>query len=219
MRALSNETRRARNQINQTKAAQLFHGLHTQSRARAQVGRAAHTTKCSSDRLQLQGAFPEWRLWPTIWVNLLCVKRASARGFCIFLDNPSTLYMFISKEKGDECLVGVVMLFLSGQSPSFCFEVCHHIACLNAFFFFSRHSALSNWDILLLHHTKSPYMNAHLSQLTRKAFKVHHPCSRAKAKKLGPTKCPILPPFKSAAKHWSPWLSADKYENGQRNAH
>lgn len=149
-----------------------------------------------------------------------CVWRGPLPGgFAFFLDNPSTLYMFISKEKGDECLVGVVMLFLSGQNPSFCFEVCHHIACLNAFFFFSRHSALSNWDILLLHHTKSPYMNAHLSQLTRKAFKVHHPCSRAKAKKLGPTKCPILPPFKSAAKHWSPWLSADKYENGQRNAH
>lgn len=49
--------------------------------------------------------------------------------------------------------------------------------------FFSGQTSLSNWSILLLQHTKSAYMNIHLNQLTRKAFKVRYLCSRAKVKK------------------------------------
>jgi len=52
---------------------------------------------------------------------------------CVFEKAPS-YYIFITEEKRDEPLVGVVKLTLPGQSPKVCFEVCHHTVCLNSCF-------------------------------------------------------------------------------------
>lgn len=58
-----------------------------------------------------------------------------AQDVYLLFEKAPSYYILINEEKGDEPLVGVMMLILPGQSPRICFEVCHHTACLNALFF------------------------------------------------------------------------------------